>query len=118
MPETRVAPYTGNGSTSDTSLTSQVSELWELIVSYAKQETIEPIKGLGRFIGFGVAGSICLAVGLLLLLLATLRGLQTETGRHLQGSLSWVPYVATLVVALSVAALAGVQINRRRNGKG
>jgi hypothetical protein len=116
--ETRVAPYIGDGDKSDKSLTTQVTELWELIVAYAKQETIEPIKGLGRFVAYGVAGSICLAIGLLLLLLATLRALQTETGSHLRGSLSWVPYAVTLAVAVAVAALAGLQINKRRNGKG
>ena len=118
MPETRLAPYTSNGDKSNKSVTTQISELWELIVTYLKQETIEPIKGLGRFVGYGVAGSICLAVGLLLLLLATLRALQTETGPHLQGNWSWVPYAATLLEAVVIAVLAGLQINKRRNGKG
>ena len=116
MPETRLAPYNRNGDTSDKSMGAQVGELWELIVAYAKQETVEPIKGLGRFIAWGVAGAIALAIGLVLLLLATLRLLQTETGSALQGHWSWVPYLATLVVAAVVAALAGKQIQKKRKG--
>ena len=116
MPETRLAPFNRNGDKSENSMTAQISELWELIVAYAKQETVEPIKGLARFVGFGVLGSICLAIGLTLLLLATLRGLQTETGSSMQGHLSWIPYVVTIVVAVAIAALAGVQIQKKRRG--
>ncbi|HZQ88257.1 MAG TPA: phage holin family protein [Acidimicrobiales bacterium] len=116
MPETRLAPYSRNGDKTDNSVTAQISELWELIVAYAKQETVEPIKGLARFVGFGVLGSICLAIGLTLLLLATLRALQTETGSSMQGHLSWIPYVVTVVVAVVIAALAGMQIQKKRRG--
>lgn len=75
-----------------------LSELWELTVSYTKQETVEPLKGLGRFIGFGVAGSVLTGIGVLLLSLAGLRVLQTHTDDHLSGNLSWIPYLAALVL--------------------
>ena len=116
MPETRLAPYSSNGDTTDKSMSAQVGEVWELIVAYAKQETIEPLKGLPRFIGLGVLGSIALAIGLVLLLLATLRLLQTETGSALQGHLSWIPYLATLVVAGTVAYVSARQIQKHRKG--
>ena len=116
MPETRLAPFTKNGDRTDNSMTAQISELWELIVAYAKQETVEPIKGLARFVGFGVAGSICLAIGLTLLLLATLRALQTQTGTSMQGHLSWIPYIVTVIVAVAIAVLAGMQIQKKRRG--
>lgn len=114
MPETRLAPYTGNGGKSDKSMSAQVGEIWELIVAYAKQETVEPLKGLPRFIGLGVAGSFALAIGLVLLLLAVLRLLQTETGSALQGHLSWIPYLATLAIAGAVAFVAAKQIQKKR----
>ena len=47
-----------------------------------------------------------LFLGLLLWLLALLRALQTETGDHLTGNLSWLPYVISLAVGAVVALLA------------
>lgn len=81
-------------------------ELKDLVVTYAKQETIEPIKGLGRFIAFGVAGSLLLANGLLLLMLAVLRALQTELADTFDGNWSFAPYLITLIACIVVAALA------------
>lgn len=81
-------------------------ELKDLVVTYAKQETIEPIKGLGRFIAFGVAGSLLLANGLLLLILAILRVLQTELDTTFDGNWSFAPYLITLVICAVVAGLA------------
>ena len=43
-----------------------IRELKDLVVAYAKQETIDPIKGLGRFVGFGVGGAVLLGTGVLL----------------------------------------------------
>src|SRR3989442_362847 len=40
-----------------------VGELRELVVAYAKQETIEPFKGLGRQLLFGLLGSFLLGGG-------------------------------------------------------
>ncbi|MHB8330472.1 MAG: hypothetical protein ACYDD6_12770, partial [Acidimicrobiales bacterium] len=60
----------------------------QLVVDYAKQETLGPLRGLGRFVAFGVAGSVFLAVGLVVLLLAGLRALQSETGTTFSGNLT------------------------------
>lgn len=105
----------------DKSLPALVGELWQLVVTYAKQETIVPIKGLGRFVAFGVAGSLLLALGLLLWVLAALRALQTETGSTFTGNLSWLPYVITLVGCAGVAVVAARAIGshkRRARRKG
>ena len=91
---------------SQKSLPTLVSELWELVVAYAKQQTIEPIKALGRYAGYGLVGSAFLAIGLVLLVLSLLRALQTETTPHFTGNLSWVPYLITLVVCAIVAGLS------------
>lgn len=87
-------------------------ELWDLLKTYARQETVDPIKGVGRFLTFGVPGSILLAMGGLFLSLGLLRALQTQTGQHLTGHLNWVPYLVTLVVAGLLAALATRAIGR------
>jgi hypothetical protein len=99
------------------SIPQVASELWELSLAYAKQETIDPLKGLGRFLGFGVGGAILLGLGSVLLGLSGLRALQTETGSSFTGNLSWIPYG---IVALSAVLLIGLVIWRvvKRKGPG
>ena len=80
-----------------------------LVIAYVKQETLDPLKQLGRFVLFGVVGSVAIAVGTVMLLIATLRVLQTETGAF-HGNLSWLPYLIVAVVALAVIAAAGWRI--------
>lgn len=82
------------------------SELWQLVVTYLKQETLEPIKSLGRFLAVGLAGSVLLSVGLVLLLLGALRVLQTELGTPFEGNWSFVPYLITLALSGLMAGLA------------
>jgi hypothetical protein len=82
------------------------------VVDYAKQETLEPVKGLGRFVVFGISGSVALSVGAVVLLVALLRALQTETGSTFGGKLSWVPYLITAGAALIVAGLAGWRVTK------
>ena len=61
---------------------------------------------------FGVSGSIALSVGVLLLLLALLRALQTETGSTFTGHLSWLPYLITAAAALVVLGLSVWRITK------
>ena len=85
------------------------SELWALTKTYAKQETVDPLKGVGRYLAFGAAGALLIGFGVVLLMLAALRALQTQTGTTFTGSWSWLPYVIVLVVA---AALVGLAVSR------
>jgi hypothetical protein len=93
------------------------TELWELSVAYAKQETVDPLRGLGRFLGYGFGGALLFALGSLLLAVSGLRALQTQTGSTFTGSLSWVPY---LIVSAGVALFAALLIWRvvKRKGPG
>jgi hypothetical protein len=88
-----------------------LTELRDLLIAYGKQETIEPLKGLGHFVGFGLAAAIVGATGILMLTLGTMRVLQTHTGGSLGGNWNWVPYVAGLVVLGALIALAVSRIN-------
>ncbi len=89
-----------------------IGDLWQLCRDYAKQETIDPLKSIGRFLGWGLAGAFVLGLGLLFASLAILRGLQTETGEHLTGSWDWVPYAVTFVVAVIAVGLSARAITK------
>ena len=88
-----------------------VTELWDLIVAYFKQETVVPLQQLGRWIAFGIVGALLLGVGVLLLAMAGLRALQEETGTTFTGNLSWIPYMI-----LFVALIAGGAITWKARG--
>jgi hypothetical protein len=96
----------------DKSIPQVLGELKDLSVSYARQETIEPLKGLGRFVGFGVGGSVLLGVGVCLLVLGGLRALQTETGSTFTGNWSWAPYLLAFVLLAVLATLSVLAISR------
>ena len=89
-------------------------ELWELVLAYLKQETVAPVKNLGRFLLLGVAGAVALSIGLVLLALACLRALQTELGTTFDGNLSWIPYLLTLLGCAVAAGLAGRSIGAKK----
>lgn len=92
------------------SIPQVLTELWEMLVSYAKQETVEPLKGLGRFVAFGIAASLVGGLGIIMLTLAGLRALQTHNDGRLGGNLNWVPYLAALVLLGLLIAIAVRQI--------
>lgn len=91
-----------------------VRELWALTKDYARQETVDPLKALGRFVAFGVPGAVLIGTGVILVSLGLLRLLQNETGSALDGYLSFVPYLVTLVLTLVVIALAARAITSTR----
>jgi hypothetical protein len=98
------------------SLPTLATELWELVRDYVKQELVAPVKGIGRFVGFGLLGGILLGTGLVLLAVGLLRALQTETGEHLQGNWSWLPYLIVLVAAGAILALLVSRMGKRSGG--
>jgi len=85
---------------------ASVGDIVDYVKAYAKQETVGPLKGAGQWLGYGAAAAFVLSIGVVLLLLGLLRLLQTEWSRSATGSLSWVAYLITLLVAVAVIALA------------
>lgn len=96
------------------SVAQVLTELWDLTRTYARQETIDPLKGLGRYLAYGLGGAVVGGMGVVLLLLALLRALQTETGSTFTGNWSWAPYLIVIVAAIGVAAYALSRITRKQ----
>jgi len=90
-----------------------IEELWTLLKTYARQQTVDPIRNLGRFIAYGTLGMLLLGLGGSVLALALLRGIQTETDPHWTGNWSWIPYAITLVVATVATYLSFKAIKRK-----
>jgi Putative Actinobacterial Holin-X, holin superfamily III len=93
-------------------LRSSGGEAVQLVIDYVKQETLTPLRGLGRYILFGVVGSVALAIGLVILAVAFLRVLQGETGSTFSGNWSWAPYLICAVAVVAVAAVAVLAVSR------
>jgi hypothetical protein len=91
---------------------ASVNDVIELVKAYAMQELVDPLKGLGRWIGAGLAGALLLGLGLLLLLMGLLRLLQDVGADVFDYGWSFVPYVITLVVAVGIIAIVASRIKR------
>lgn len=96
----------GRGNEGPDDVSTLVREIATMVVGYVKQETLGPLKGLGRFLAFGAAGAVMVGLGLFLLVLGGLRVLQTETGSAFSGHLKFLPYVIALTVCGVIAAAA------------
>ena len=105
-----MAPFRSNSAGGARGLRRAGDDAFKLTVDYLKQEVLDPLKGLGRFLLWGVLGSLAIAVGILLLLVGVLRLLQSETGTALTGDWSWVPYFAVSLIGLGVAGAAAWRI--------
>jgi hypothetical protein len=81
-------------------------ELVDLVVAYAKQETLEPLKGLGKKAAFGIGGALLLGIGGIFCSLGALRAMQSETDFFEEHNLTYLPYFFTVVI-LVVLSLIG-----------
>lgn len=90
-----------------------VNEVIETVKTYAKQETVEPLKRAGKYVGSGAAGGLLTGLGVSLLLLGLLRFVQSEWSRSAEGRLSWLAYVITLVGVVVLGGLSMWFANRQ-----
>lgn len=96
-------------------LARDVEELRDTAVRYVKEETIEPVKALGRYAAFGCLGSFLIGLGGILCLVGALRGL----AHVFHGTVSWVPYllvvlVGAMFVGITIRAVGSGPARRRR----
>jgi hypothetical protein len=81
-------------------------ELVDLVISYAKQETLEPLKRLGKNGALGLGGSLLLGFGGIFCSVGALRAMQSETDFFERHNLSYLPYFIVIVL-LALLALLG-----------
>ena len=84
------------------------SDLLQLIIAYAKQETLDPVMRQLKKLGWGVAGGACMALGTAFLALGFVRALQTEFGTSRLPALAGVRVVSAPVVHPSAVSGSSV----------
>lgn len=112
MDETRPDP------TRTMSSADRVADVVETVKQYARQETVEPIRGAARWVGVGTVASLCLGISMLYAALAVLRASQDLGGTALDGAWSFVHYLVTVVVLAVLVWVAVSRIGRTSLAKG
>ncbi len=90
-------------------------ETYELVRDYAKQEAVEPLKGAGRWLGFGLLAGFFMSCGIVILLIGVLR-LSQDLLLHVwfpnqADGLSFVPYLVTLAVGIATSAVVWSRVS-------
>lgn len=82
-----------------------------MVRDYVKQETLDPLRGVGRWLAWGLVGAIALLFGAVIGLIGLLRLLQTEVFEQPNG-FTWVPYMIIAGVAVVMIWLSLTRIQR------
>lgn len=107
MADTPSTPASTTGANASAPPSVPIGEVIELVTNYAKQETLAPVRGAGRWVAYGIAGAICLGTGATMLVLGLLRLIQNEFGPTFAGRwMSLLPYVAALLLCVVVIGIA------------
>jgi len=90
-------------------------ETYELVRDYAKQETLVPLRGAGRWLGVGLIAGFLMSVGIVIVLVGVLRLTQdlllyTWFVDQADG-LSFVPYLVTLAIGIATSAVVWSRVS-------
>ena len=97
--------------------TGDAKELVDLVIAYAKQETIEPLKGLGKKAALGLGGALLLGLGGVFASIGALRAMQTETDWFEEHNLTYLPYICTVIFLLLLSLIGWVGLGPGKKGK-
>ncbi|MEO5725045.1 MAG: hypothetical protein ABIQ39_17075 [Ilumatobacteraceae bacterium] len=87
-----------------------VGEMIQLVKDYARQETVGPLRGAGRWLAYGAAGAVLIGLASAFLVLGVLRLLQTEFARTFRGQ--WMQVLPYVIAAAVAVVIIGVAISR------
>lgn len=87
------------------------SDVFEMLFTYVKRETLKPIRGAGRWISFGLLAALFLSIGIVLGAIGVLRLAQSV---FLEGSSSWswVHYLIASIICVLVLILTVSKIRK------
>jgi hypothetical protein len=97
--------------------TGDAKELVDLVIAYAKQETLEPLKGLGKKAALGLGGALLLGVGGIFVSIGALRAMQTETDWFEEHNATYLPYVVTVVILLLLSLIGWMGLGPGKKDK-
>jgi H+/Cl- antiporter ClcA len=97
--------------------TGDARELVDLVIAYAKQETLQPLKGLGKKAALGVGGALLLGIGGIFCSVAALRAMQSETEFFEEHNLSYLPYFFTVVILVVLSLIGWVGLGPGKKNK-
>ena len=92
-------------------------ELVDLVIAYAKQETLEPLKGLGKKAALGLGGALLLGLGGVFASIGALRAMQTETEWFEEHNVTYLPYIFTVVFLLVLSLIGWVGLGPGKKDK-
>jgi Putative Actinobacterial Holin-X, holin superfamily III len=97
--------------------TGDARELVDLVIAYAKQETLEPLKGLWKNALKGLGGALLLGFGGVFVSMGALRAMQTETDWFEEHNATYAPYLLTviLLIVLSVIGWVGLGPGKKKD---
>ena len=85
--------------------TGDARELVDLVIAYAKQETLEPLKGIGKNAALGLGGALLLGIGGIFCSLGALRAMQSQTDWFERHNLTYLPYGATILILVVLSII-------------
>jgi cytochrome b subunit of formate dehydrogenase len=94
-----------------------VGDLVESVKQYARQETLEPIKGAIRWVAVGSVAALCLGMALVFATLGVLRLSQDLGDTVIDGSWSFVHYFITLCVVAVLVTITFSRVSRHSLAK-
>lgn len=97
--------------------TGDARELVDLVIAYAKQETLEPLKSLGKRAALGLGGALLLGIGGVFCSMAALRAMQSETDFFERHNLSYLPYFLTVVILVLLSLIGWMGLGPGKRDK-
>lgn len=88
-----------------------LGEMYDLLRDYVKQETLDPIRGAGRWMAWAALGAIALILGVTFLMVGLLRLVQAELFSANDGK-TWVPYLIVVVVSFVLVLSSKARIRK------